>query len=496
MNHQLGPGFANYFIIPRMKQIFDAKNIESDERLQVLLSFKGMLEPEQITGLKQDYFYDWTGTVMDDQANKDIFWDMLITYVGYIKQVSNDSAETLAAMMLPGEKGLSKEAANRYSFFCFLFTKTLEKKFIEEEIAKQDISDTEKNKLRDQNSKEELILVRKKGKGSPFGIVSKDQIEKAQQSEDGRGALMGGLFTQEGVEGTQVVLMNPPQDEEGKAKPGKEQGSNLIGMIKSIWESLFRKVREVFKEAKLDITGKVSIDSTGVVKFYVTKGRTKMLVEFSASKPIGPDGRNYKFTFVDQPAKHFWANDKDVKDYFVQQDLSPEQVHKIKIGGESKSAGGVPPTGAPLPMGGRSAEPRTPRRGAVSTPIAGSTPKMPLKTEMPSVTTPEAKARAGVAGGVTAAGSRRVARKGKATAKRKGGVMGAKQAYQEGRKGNAGAQTEEKGRGTTQPQQPKVAAARRRRPRKQMNPLKRVAVITGGAGAAVVGGSFFTLFFT
>lgn len=496
MTHQLGPGFANYFLIPRMKQIFDAKNIENDDRLQVLLSFKDVLKPEQIKGLKEDYFSDWTGTVMDDQANKDIFWNMLITYVGYIKQVSKNP-ETLASMFLPGEKGLSKEAANRYSFFCFLFNKTLEKKFIEEEIAKQNISDTEKNNLHDLNKKEELILVRKKGEGSPFGIVSKDQIEKAQQSEGARNELMAELFTQPGPEGgTQVILMNPSQEEGEKAQPGREQGSSLIGMIKSVWENIFRQVREIFKEAKLDITGKVSIDSAGVIKFYVTKGRTKLLVEYSAAKPIGPDGRNYKFTFVDQPTKNFWATDKDIDNYFVRQNLSPEQVHQIKVSGEPKTAGVTPPTGAPLPTGGGAPQPGIPGRRVAAATHAPSEPKMPIRTALPAITptqiTPKGEGR--LEG--EAMGRGKIPQKKQRLASRRGGVMGAKRSYQEGRMGAEGAKTKEKGKGEVRPENERVPVARHRQGRKKSSPLKWIAIITGSTGAAALGGSAITVFFT
>lgn len=376
---QLGPKFIENILLPYIKDtILENENIKKDKRLQNLFRYDAVIKPNEIDGLKNDYFKR-TNTFLDtDLKARDLFWDEFIEFVKAEKNGCSGDINLLATRLLPDfETGkFSESAENNLSRLAHHYVKAEEKRLIEDLIKKREasgeITSDEAKDLRDKNENNQLVLARTKDQKGAFDIIESEEIRRALDNVEKQSALINDLFTETGPKGQRGFLMNPPFSEP-VAEENREHSSSLIGFQEAVWEGQKVDIEKKLANNGFILQRSFQVDKNGSVKGEALdqKSRTKLIIRANLADPYQEGQRNFRIIFADNPQKSFLIKESELWNF---QDRPVTDIYLQKQSEEAKKTD-MPPTGKPIIAGPKEGVDRQP---SIAT---GAGAKIGLETE-------------------------------------------------------------------------------------------------------------------
>ncbi len=325
---QLGESFLQTFLVPYIKNNI-LGNVDNDERLQRIIRYDTTPTQLDIAGLETTYFVN-TGTILDtDFALRKVFFNEFIDFVNRQKAIAEGNVYLLAQRLLPDTKTkeYSKAANRNIEKFGFEEIKAMEE-HIAGEIIKQkqlngEISD---EKARDDKAKlKEGKLILLKNKDENFDYKDDDDIRRANSSSQKAAEFWDDILFTGSPSGNVGYGMNPL---DVPAEGEEEKGATLTGLQKQVWSGVSVKMEKEVENNGIYVEAKLKVDANGVAYGTVKDRRgVRLKVESSVIKP---GKRNYKFTFVNQPAKKFLVNRDELKSEFKDKKRSAAEVYTNK----------------------------------------------------------------------------------------------------------------------------------------------------------------------
>jgi len=303
---ELGDTFVQTFLVPYIQDDI-LGNVDKDERLQRVIRFDTTPEPTDIEGLEITYFTD-TGTVLDtDMPLRKVFFKEFVDFINRQKLIVSGDARLLAFRLLPDPEtgAYSKEAQNNIEKFGFQAVKALEEHVAEQIIKQKEASGEIKGEKAEDDRKKlkdgKLILVKKKDEN--YDYKSEDQIKRAIASQENAREFWEDVLSDDTPDGRIGYGFNPVE----------YKGATLNGLQKQAWMNMAVKVEKELENNGIFVEARLKVDQNGVVYGNVQdKNRAQLKVEISVIKP---GVKNYKFTFVKQPAKHFYVNQDNLGEW-------------------------------------------------------------------------------------------------------------------------------------------------------------------------------------
>jgi hypothetical protein len=380
---QLGPQFITTFLLPYIKGEL-LSNVEDDTRLQNLLRYDTTIRPEEVEGLKLDYFKN-TETFLDkDLDARDLFWSEFIEFIDTEKSLCAGNVALLSSRLLPDpETGVfTKEAQSNLLKFSRQYVKAQEKNWINDLIRKKEtsgeINTAEASNLRDQNEKDELLLARTKKNKGEYDILKSEQVRRASENVEKQAELLDKLFTEVTDKGEQGFLMNPPLAE-GTGEEGREKSSPISSFQESVWENKAVKIEKKLAGNGFIVNGPLNVGKNGMIRGEVQdkKSRTRLIIETNIAQPAEPGKRRFRITFADKPQRRFWVNEAEIHTFNTR---PAGEVYARKQQEEARKTR-MPPTGKPVTEIPKVKPPKKPEapgpRQPVSKPGEGAQPIMP-----------------------------------------------------------------------------------------------------------------------
>jgi hypothetical protein len=325
---QLGESFLQTFLVPYIKNNI-LGNVNNDERLQRIIRYDATPTQLDIAGLEATYFAN-TGTVLDtDLELRKVFFKEFIDFVNRQKTIAAGNVYLLAHRLLPDTqtKEYSQAAKNNIEKFGFESIKAMEE-HIADNLIKQkqlngEISDEKAQDDRAKLKEGKLILV--KNKDEDFDYKDDDDIRRANSSSQKAAEFWNDVLFADSPSGNVAVGMNPLDI---PAEGEDEKGATLTGLQKQVWSGVSVKMEKELENNGIYVEARLKVDANGVAYGTVQDKRgVRLKVESSVIKP---GKRNYKFTFVNQPAKKFLVDQDELKSEFKDKKRSAAEVYTNK----------------------------------------------------------------------------------------------------------------------------------------------------------------------